>query len=117
MHEMALAEGIVGVVEGVLRDRQEENLRVERINLRVGKLNAVVPDALTFCFEVLTKGTELEGAFLNISEVPIRATCSKCGKAFTIDEPWFLCPECAARDIEVISGQEVTVESIEVADE
>ena len=42
MHEMALAEGIVGVVEGALKERGEENLRVERINLRVGKLNAVV---------------------------------------------------------------------------
>jgi len=114
---MALAEGIVGVVEGALRDRQEENLRVERINLRVGKLNAVVPDALTFCFEVLTKGTQLEGTSLSISEVPIRGACSNCGAEFTIDEPWFFCPKCESRDVEMTSGQEITVESIEIADE
>jgi Zn finger protein HypA/HybF involved in hydrogenase expression len=52
---------------------------VERINLKVGKLAAVVPDSLKFCFEVAAKNTPLEGAILHIEEIPVTARCKHVG--------------------------------------
>ena len=51
---------------------------IARINLRIGKLSAVVPESLRFCFEVATRGTAAEGADLSIEEVPVVARCTDC---------------------------------------
>ena len=38
------------------------------VRLRVGRLSGVVPDAMRFCFELVTAGTPLEGAALEIEQ-------------------------------------------------
>jgi hydrogenase nickel incorporation protein HypA/HybF len=65
VHELALTDGVVQMV----RERLGEQ-RVVRVRLAVGADAAVVPDALRFCFEVCTQGTSLDGAALEIVEVP-----------------------------------------------
>ena len=64
MHELAIAESVVATVLERTGGRQ-----VSVVRLRVGRLSGVVPDALTFCFELATAGTPLEGATLEIEEV------------------------------------------------
>ena len=57
MHELALMESLVDAVRENVR-----GARVKTVRLEVGKLSCVLPDALRFCFEISTQGTELEGA-------------------------------------------------------
>jgi hydrogenase nickel incorporation protein HypA/HybF len=64
MHELALTDGVVEAVRERLGDA-----RVLRVRLAIGRLTAVVPDAIRFCFEVCTHGTSLDGALLEIDEV------------------------------------------------
>ncbi len=71
MHELAIAES---VVSSVLERTGEQSVSVVR--LRVGRLSGVVPDALTFCFELATAGTALEGASLEIAVEHGRAHCN-----------------------------------------
>jgi len=40
--------------------------------------------------------------------------CQKCGKEFHIDHYDFFCPECSDGVLELISGRELQVESLEV---
>lgn len=49
------------------------------VTLEVGKLAAVVPDSLRFCFDIYAKDTMIEGAELEIIEIPVRAHCRDCG--------------------------------------
>lgn len=94
-----------------------ENARIERVNLKVGKLSAVVPESLRFCFQIAAKDTPLHDADLNIEEIPIIARCSDCHIEWTISEPVFRCRKCESGSVEIISGRELDIHSIEIVDE
>jgi hydrogenase nickel incorporation protein HypA/HybF len=64
VHELAIMETVVDTVRERLGDA-----KILRVRLEIGALMAVVPDALTFCFDVCTRGTSMEGAALQIDEV------------------------------------------------
>jgi hydrogenase nickel incorporation protein HypA/HybF len=90
---------------------------VERVNLKVGKLAAVVPQSLKFCFEIVSKDGPAEGAELHIEEIGVSARCNDCANLWEIDEPAFLCPKCNSGSIEMLTGRELDIESIELAGE
>ncbi len=108
MHELAIAESVVSTV------LERTDAPVLGVRLRIGRLSGVVPDALMFCFELAASGTTLEGAVLEIEEQQARAQCRTCGDAFQLDDAFLLCP-CGSADVEVLSGRELAVISVEVA--
>jgi hydrogenase nickel incorporation protein HypA/HybF len=115
MHEMGIATEIVRIVtESIPADMADP--KVARINLKVGKLAAVVPQSLTFCFEIAAKETPAQGAQLNIEEVAVSARCNQCQHQWQIAEPVFYCPECNSGSLEMLSGRELDIESIELAE-
>ena len=114
MHEMSIAQSIVDIVEKELVSHGVEQLKA--VNIAVGKLAAVVPEQLAFCFSMITLETSLAGATLNIREVSLGYTCSACGEEFTSGEMAIVCPGCGDTSISLTSGRELTIESIEVAD-
>jgi hydrogenase nickel incorporation protein HypA/HybF len=85
--------------------------------LKIGKLSAVVPDSLRFCFEIASKDTPLAGADLSIEETPVVASCKDCHARWTIDEPVFSCRSCSGGSLEILSGRELDIVSIEIAEE
>lgn len=114
MHEMGLATEIVRIViESIPGDLVDP--KVVRINLKVGKLAAVVPQSLQFCFEIAAQETPAEGAELNIDEIEVSARCNECEHQWQINEPAFHCPKCNSGSIEMLSGRELDIESIELA--
>jgi hydrogenase nickel incorporation protein HypA/HybF len=116
MHEMGIATEIIRIViESIPGDLIEP--RVERINMKVGKLAAVVPQSLKFCFEVAAKETPAEGADLHIEEIPVLALCHACQNQWPIEDPVFLCPKCEGGSIEMLTGRELDIESIELAED
>lgn len=115
MHEMGIAMQVVEIATAAIPEGMEGS-RVERVNLRVGKLSAVVPDSLRFCFDILIRDTPLANASLNIQEVPVSAQCGDCGHAWTAERPEFLCPRCGGGAVQLLSGQELEVVSIDIAE-
>jgi hydrogenase nickel incorporation protein HypA/HybF len=109
MHELALTESIVSGV----RERLGE-VRVTRVILDIGKLSAVVPRAIEFCFELCARGTPLEGAALEIHETPAEGTCRACGATLSLEGPIPSCG-CGSFDIEILSGDAIRVRAVEVA--
>ena len=116
MHEMGIAMQIIEIATASI-PADEGAVKVERVNLRVGKLAAVVADSLRFCFEIAAKETPLDGAELGIEEIPVVAMCKTCNAEWTIEGPAFSCQQCGSAQIEILSGRELNIESIEVADE
>jgi hydrogenase nickel incorporation protein HypA/HybF len=116
MHEMGIAMQIAEIAAASIPEELQHS-RVERVNLKVGKLSAVVTDSLRFCFEVVTRETPLEGAELMVQEIPVTARCNDCGHEWTIEAPVFSCSRCNSGAVELLSGRELDIESIEIAEE
>jgi len=116
MHEMGIAMEIVEIAISSIPDNIK-NVCVERVNLKVGKLAAIVPDSLRFCFDIVSKDTPLAGAKLNIEEIPVVARCRECDFKWTINSPVFKCKKCKSGLIDILSGRELDIISIEVVDE
>ena len=114
MHEMGIALQIIEIATDSI-PADAGDVRVEKINLKIGKLAAVVPDSLRFCFDVAIKDTPLDGAELVIQELPVMARCKDCDIQWTINSPAFTCENCNSGSLEILSGRELDIESIEIA--
>ena len=115
MHELGIAQQMADIAIASI-PRDIENPRVERLNLKIGKLAAVVEDSLRFCLEIISKDTPLEGAKLFIEEVPVRVQCNRCNHRWQVDGPVFKCPECGFGEVKILSGRELEITSLELAD-
>ena len=63
MHELSITRNVVAIVS-----ERAEGQRVTRVRLEIGRLTAVMPDSIRFCFDICAQGTPLEGAELEIVE-------------------------------------------------
>jgi hydrogenase nickel incorporation protein HypA/HybF len=111
MHETAIVTGLMRIIE--TQAAQHGATRVSRVRLKVGRLRAVEPQQLRSCFEMFAEGTVAEGAQLLIDTVGVRGRCRACKTEFDVPRFRFECPQCAGKDIEVIQGQELYIESFE----
>ncbi len=116
MHEMGIAEQLVKIALDAIPE-DIENPRVEILNLRIGKLASVVEHSLSFCLEIVTKDTPLENVKLVIEEVPVKIRCLACNKEWEVDTPMFKCPDCEDTEVTMLSGREIEITSMELADE
>ena len=114
MHELSIAQNIVDIVLEHLPD--DEHVSVKSVRLRLGAMAGVVPDSLEFCFGAITEGTKLQGAVLVIDHVPLTAHCNSCGTDGEIEPTLFACPACGGTSLAVLSGREMHVLDIEIAE-
>jgi hydrogenase nickel incorporation protein HypA/HybF len=112
MHEMAISSA---VLESVLR--HAAGRRVSEVRLRVGHLRQVVPDSLSFYWDIVTRDSVCEGSALDMELIPARLACAGCAREWEIELPVFRCPSCGGAEVQVVSGDELEVESIEVEEE
>lgn len=108
MHELAITQEVVAMVADRLG-----SARVSRVVLEIGKLSAVLPDAVRFCFDACIAGTPLEGATLDIVETPGVGRCRECAGRVVLERPYGRC-ECGSSDLEWISGDELRIKQVEV---
>jgi len=109
VHELAITEGVVSAVTGRLPDQL-----ITCVRLEIGALSGVVADSVRFCFELVTEGTNLEGARLEITEPRALCRCRVCASEFEPDAPIAICP-CGSVEVTVLTGQELTITSVQVA--
>jgi hydrogenase nickel incorporation protein HypA/HybF len=109
MHEMAITQSVVDAVCEHAAGR-----RVHSIKLEVGALCAVVPDSMQFCFELATEGTVADGARLDLNVQAGTARCRTCGSQFQLPDLILLCA-CGSADVEVLTGRELKILSMEVS--
>ena len=63
MHELGITRNVVAICS-----EHANGAPVRRVTLEIGKLAAILPESVRFCFDICTKGTLLEGARLEIVE-------------------------------------------------
>ncbi len=109
MHELALADAVVQICCD-----NASGGAVRKVELKVGRLRQVVPEALAFSFALVAEGTPVEGAELEIEEVPARVVCAVCEAETEIERFPLACGRCGGAAVEVIAGEEFHVESLEI---
>lgn len=112
MHEMALCEGLVQLIESERAQRGFAS--VSRVRLALGAFANVEPEALRFGFEVATRGTAAEGAELQFDIVPAHAWCMACGETQAIARRGDACPGCGSSQLIVQDGEEMRLAELEV---
>ena len=114
MHEFSIADNIVKSVIAELENLDSApDGALRKVHIGVGEMRQVVPDTLKFAYDHLAEGTAAEHSELIIHDKPIRALCSNCNWQGGLDEMIFMCPDCGSRDLEIISGKELQLESME----
>jgi hydrogenase nickel incorporation protein HypA/HybF len=108
VHELGITRNIVAIVVDAAQGK-----RVTRVVLEVGRLGGVMADAIAFCFDVVAKGTPLEGAKLDIVEVAGRARCRGCATEFGVANLFTACA-CGSRDVALIRGEELMIKTMDI---
>ena len=120
MHELSLADGML---KTILEAAQKENAKkIKSIKLEMGEILLVNAEQLTFCFDIISKGTIAEGAKVDITFLKPRVHCNKCHKEFNItsdkDFPiLYMTCECGSNDVTILSGREFNIKSIKIEED
>jgi hydrogenase nickel incorporation protein HypA/HybF len=112
MHEIGIANSIL---EAVLDEAtRRAAARVHRIGVRIGVLAGVDADALRFCFEALTRDTDLAALELEIELCPRIHHCPACGAEFAVVDYEFRCPQCEEEKTQFVSGDQLELAYMEI---
>ena len=112
MHELAITESILEIVLNEAKSAQAD--KVTRINLVIGELSGTVSDCVQFYFDFLKKGNAAEEAILDFKLVAAELRCRDCQTVFNLKDSAWICPNCKGTNLDVLSGRECYVESIEI---
>ena len=112
MHELALTEGIINIVNS--QQEQDGFSKVLEIRLRVGEYSGIVPECIREFFPIAAKGTAAEEAALVIEPVEAAFRCLDCGYEGKIDRSRACCPDCGSLTVRLTAGREFYVESLKV---
>jgi hydrogenase nickel incorporation protein HypA/HybF len=113
MHEVGIMQSILATAEE--KARAEGAAAIHEIRLRIGRLAGVVCESLEFAFGVLRQGTLAAEARLAIDEVPARCWCPNCAEEFEARELILICPTCGGVKVELRSGRELEISSLEIS--
>jgi hydrogenase nickel incorporation protein HypA/HybF len=112
MHELSIAQSIISTAEEVARENHAE--KIQSLTLEVGALSGVVSDTLRFVFPMACEGTMLAEATLQIEDIPLKVFCRQCDNSSEPATPIIACHKCESSDVEVLSGMELKIKSLEV---
>jgi hydrogenase nickel incorporation protein HypA/HybF len=112
MHEFTITQTILSIV--LQKAREVQAGKITRIDLQVGRLTGFIPESIQLQFAILSKGTAAEGANLTFRQPPARVHCRKCNIEFSSESFDLACPDCHTLEIDVLCGQELWVDSMDV---
>jgi len=110
MHEMSIAIDLLAQIERLAADHGA--IRVERVELEIGILRQVAPEAMQAAFAVLTANTVAAGAVLEMTEVVARAECNRCETQYIVDIDEYLCPQCNQANARILAGNDIVIKSL-----
>lgn len=113
MHEGQFTEKIVDAITAQLADVPGQ--KVKTVRVKVGEVFHLVPDAVKMHFEIITRGTALEGVKLDLLEETLQVYCPHCQTTTAVEDHHMMaCPLCYAVDVKPVRGHEIVVDIIEV---
>lgn len=114
MHELSIMTSVLDIV--ISHAQKNGARRVQKVNMQIGIMSDIIPEWAQTYFDMLSKDTIASEAILDIERIPVKIRCRECGHEFGFkDREWkFSCEKCESSDIELLSGREFMVSSIEI---
>ncbi len=112
MHELAITQSILSIA--LEQAKAVSARKITGVSITIGELAGVVDECVEFYFEVLSKDTMAAGASLSFDRPPTTLRCRQCDITFSPENQEWVCPTCREWQIEIVSGRECYVSSIEV---
>ena len=113
MHEISIIEQVLEIA--LEQAKKRGATRIHQLNMRLGEMSGVVPEALQFAFDVATEGTAAEGAILEIDTVPAICYCNNCQIEFQPVDIFYECPQCGQLSADLHQGREIELSSLEIS--
>lgn len=112
MHELSITQSILSIALEQAEAAQAS--QITRITLTIGELTGIIDDCVKLYFELLSKDTMAAQASLSFQRPSTRLRCRNCEATFAPDNLHWACPDCHQQSVEIVSGLECYVTSIEV---
>ncbi|RPI89538.1 MAG: hydrogenase maturation nickel metallochaperone HypA [Chloroflexi bacterium] len=109
MHEFSLTQNLLDIAL-----KNADSKRIVHVNLLIGPFSDEREESIQFYWRDLAKGTLGEGARLHFKHARAEMKCLACGGTFNLDEDASLCVYCQSDRLQMLSGDEVRLESMEV---
>ncbi|MFC1892465.1 hydrogenase maturation nickel metallochaperone HypA [Chloroflexota bacterium] len=112
MHELTVTEGVLAIA--LEKASAAKASRISRISLVIGELSGIVDECVQFYFDFLSKDTIAAETALSFRRLPVRLRCRSCYITFSPSNGEWACPACREQKMDIVSGRELYVDSIEV---
>jgi len=121
VHEVSV---MASIVEAVLEELKKHDVeKVEEVHMVIGELTFLGKEQLEFAYEIVTRGTILEGSKLVMADEKVQVLCRSCGYSGGVEYvsgggqdhviPNLSCPKCSSM-VEVTKGKSCAVTSLKV---
>jgi len=115
MHELAVTQSILKIA---LRHAEEAHARrITDVHIVMGELSTNVDDSVQFYWDIIARETIAEGAALHFRRVPAELQCMACFTKYHPSGGELVCPQCGSVGAKIISGEEFSVEAIDVEEQ
>jgi hydrogenase nickel incorporation protein HypA/HybF len=112
MHEQGIVESLLALA--LENAEKAKASKILRIYLVVGELSGVFDEAVDFYFGFLSRDTIAAEASLFFTITPAQLRCRNCNTVFSPEKLDLHCPKCKEQQVEIISGRELYIDSMEV---
>ena len=112
MHEYSITQSLLSLA--LEKANEAKASKITRINLVLGEMSGIAAECVQFYFDFLAKDTIAAGASLSFEKKPTGLRCRHCEAVFTPRDHDWSCPDCHESGIDIVSGRECHMESIEV---
>lgn len=113
MHELAITQQILGIA--LKHGQSVKAKKITDLYLVIGQLSSVVDDSVQFYWDMISEGTICQGAKLHFDRIPASLECRHCSEIYTLEDGALTpCPRCDSINVNVITGKEFRLESLEV---
>lgn len=109
MHEYHITQNLLDAALKKAKAR-----RIVNVNLLIGAFSEEREESIQFYWRDLAKGTRGENARLHFEHVAADMKCFGCGGTLSLDGEGSLCRYCQNDRLQLLSGEDVKLESIEV---
>lgn len=114
VHELSISHTISRIATRAAQGRD-----VKTIHLDIGQMRQIIPETLAYCWNIVREDeVTLKRSELDVRHIPVRFRCLKCGHETQLEGyPMLLCGECASNEIDMLSGEEFLLRSMDLFDE
>ncbi len=107
MHEMSLAESVLGIIETTQQRQGFE--RVRTVRLEIGALAGVEIEALRHCLQIVLQRSVACDATIECDIKPGSGFCLDCGQTVPIATLYADCPRCSGAHVQATGGLDMRV--------